>query len=251
MSKFNVKSSRKKIKTEIYESTQYHWNKKCYTFTDTDCDLGCSLHCNIFALLQFQTWGWWPPPSADRKANGTWPFQGSGATAPEYYKLSNFTYGSSSSYNIDDVPRYCFCVHAGNLNFLILQLLHHGVPGVDGCHPQMYRQATAVACGRPPRHRPPARCPSFILDLYFMFTIVPKEDDTAATILLQDYSTHTTRWSCCELPGDDTGRTDSTSFWHRPRTQMEEGRPHPTPTRTWSSWPAVIEHGPAGRGSVP
>ena len=79
------------------------------------------------------------------------------------------------------LPGYCFCIHAGNLNFLILQLLHHGVPGVDGCHPQMYRKATAVACGRPPRHRPPARCPSFILDLYFMFTIVPKTDD-AATI---------------------------------------------------------------------
>ena len=80
------------------------------------------------------------------------------------------------------LPGYCFCIHAGNLNFLILQLLHHGVPGVDGCHPQMYRQATAVACGRPPRHRPPARCPSFILDFYFMFTIVPKKDDAAATI---------------------------------------------------------------------
>ncbi len=79
------------------------------------------------------------------------------------------------------LPRYCFCIHAGNLNFLILQLLHHGVPGVDGCDPQMYRQATAVACGRPQRHRPHARCPSFILDLYFMFTIVPKKDDAAAT----------------------------------------------------------------------
>jgi hypothetical protein len=83
------------------------------------------------------------------------------------------------------LPRYCFCIHAGNLNFLILQLLHHGVPGVDGCHPQMYRKATAVACGRPPRHRPPARCPSFILDLNFMFTIAPKKDDTAATILFR------------------------------------------------------------------
>ncbi len=80
------------------------------------------------------------------------------------------------------LPRYCFCIHAGNLNFHILQLLHHGVPGVDGCHPQMYRKATAVACGRTPRHRPPARCTSFILDLYFMFTVVPKKDDTAATI---------------------------------------------------------------------
>ena len=74
--KINVKSSRKKIKTEIYESTQYHWNKKCYTFTDTDCDFGCSLHCNIFALLQFQTWGWWPPPSADRKATAPDLFEG-------------------------------------------------------------------------------------------------------------------------------------------------------------------------------
>jgi hypothetical protein len=46
----------------------------------------------------------------------------------------------------------------------------------------MYRKATAVACGRPPRHRPPARCPSFILDLYFIFTIVPKKDDAAPTI---------------------------------------------------------------------
>ncbi len=75
MSKFIVKSSRKKIKTEIYESTQYHWNNKCYTFTDTDCDLGCSLHCNIFTFLRFQTWGWWPPPSADSKA-----------TAPDLFK---------------------------------------------------------------------------------------------------------------------------------------------------------------------
>jgi hypothetical protein len=103
--KFNVKSSRKKKITEIYEFTQYHWNKKCYTFTDTDCDLGWPLHCNNFTFLQFQTWGWWPPPSADRKANGTWSFQGSGATAPEYYKLSNFTYGSSSSYYIDDASQ--------------------------------------------------------------------------------------------------------------------------------------------------
>ncbi len=70
MSKFYVKSSRKKRKSEIYESTQYHWNKKCYTFTDTDRDFGCALHCNIPTFLQFQTWGWWPPPSVD----STWPF---------------------------------------------------------------------------------------------------------------------------------------------------------------------------------
>jgi hypothetical protein len=31
-------------------------------------------------------------------------FEGSGATAPEYHKLSNFTYGSSTSHNIDDEP---------------------------------------------------------------------------------------------------------------------------------------------------
>ena len=39
-------------------------------------------------------------------------FQGSGATAPEYYKLSNFTYGSSSSHNIDDASQIlllCTC----------------------------------------------------------------------------------------------------------------------------------------------
>jgi hypothetical protein len=39
------------------------------------------------------------------QGHGTWPFQGSGATAPEYYKLRNFTYRSSSSYNIDDATR--------------------------------------------------------------------------------------------------------------------------------------------------
>ena len=101
---FMSKSSRKKRKREIYESTQYHWNKKCYTFTDTDCNFGCALHCDISTFLQFQTWGWWPPPSVDTTANGTWSFLGSGATAPEYYKLSNFTYGSSTSHNIDDEP---------------------------------------------------------------------------------------------------------------------------------------------------
>lgn len=181
MSKFNVKSSRKKIKTEIYESTQYHWNKKCYTFTDTDCDLGCSLHCNIFVLLQFQTWGWWPPPSADRKATAPDLFKGQVPRHPNTISYAILLIDPVLHITLTMLPGYCFCIHAGNLNFLILQLLHHGVPGVDGCHPQMYRQATAVACGRPPRHRPPARCPSFILDLYFMFTIVPKTDD-AATI---------------------------------------------------------------------
>jgi hypothetical protein len=168
MSKFNVKSSRKKIKTEIYESTQYHWNKKCYTFTDTDCDLGCSLHCNIFALLQFQTWGWWPPPSADRKATAPDLFKGQVPRHPNTISYAILLIDPVLHITLTMLPGYCFCIHAGNLNFLILQLLHHGVPGVDGCHPQMYRQATAVACGRPPRHRPPARCPSFILDLYII-----------------------------------------------------------------------------------
>jgi hypothetical protein len=126
------------------------------------------------------------------EAGGRHPQQNARPTAPDLFKGQVPRHPNTISYAIlliDPVlhitltmlPGYCFCIHAGNLNFLILQLLHHGVPGVDGCHPQMYRQATAVACGRPPRHRPPARCPSFILDLYFMFTIVPKTDD-AATI---------------------------------------------------------------------
>ena len=191
MSKFNVKSSRKKIKTEIYESTQYHWNKKCYTFTDTDCDLGCSLHCNIFALLQFQTWGWWPPPSADRKATAPDLFKGQVPRHPNTISYAILLIDPVLHITLTMLPGYCFCIHAGNLNFLILQLLHHGVPGVDGCHPQMYRQATAVACGRPPRHRPPARCPSFILDLYFMFTIVPKTDDAATIFTGLLYTYHT------------------------------------------------------------
>jgi len=191
MSKVNVKSSRKKIKTEIYESTQYHWNKKCYTFTDTDCDLGCSLHCNIFALLQFQTWGWWPPPSADRKATAPDLFKGQVPRHPNTISYAILLIDPVLHITLTMLPGYCFCIHAGNLNFLILQLLHHGVPGVDGCHPQMYRQATAVACGRPPRHRPPARCPSFILDLYFMFTIVPKTDDAATIFTGLLYTYHT------------------------------------------------------------
>jgi hypothetical protein len=191
MSKVNVKSSRKKIIIEIYESTQYHWNKKCYTFTDTDCDLGCSLHCNIFVLLQFQTWGWWPPPSADRKATAPDLFKGRVPRHPNTISYAILLIDPVLHITLTMLPGYCFCIHAGNLNFLILQLLHHGVPGVDGCHPQMYRQATAVACGRPPRHRPPARCPSFILDLYFMFTIVPKTDDAATIFTGLLYTYHT------------------------------------------------------------
>ncbi len=89
--------------------------------------------------------------------------------------------------------RYCYYIHAGNHNTIALQRLHHGVPGVDGCHPQMYRKANggrmrAAANGTvrlPGAHR------SYWI--YFMFTIVLETDDAASTILLQDNSTHTTR----------------------------------------------------------
>ena len=138
-------------------------------------------------------------------------------------------------------PRYCYCIHAGNHNTITLQLLHHGVPGVDGCHPQMYRKANGGrmhACGRHGTVHLPGAHRSYWI--YFMFTIVLKTDDAASTILLQDYSTHTTRGSCCELQGDGSGRRGSASSWHKPRTQLEGGRPRLQPTRTWSSSPTAI-----------
>ncbi len=131
-------------------------------------------------------------------------------------------------------------------NFHIMEFL-----GLMAATPRRTARPTAVACGRPPRHRPYARCPSFILDLYFMFTIVLKKDDAAATILLQDYSTHTTRGSCCELQGDDNERTGSASSWRTPRTQLGEGRPRPTPTRTSSSLPAATWLGLFGMAFAP
>ena len=86
------------------------------------------------------------------EAGGRHPQLTARPTAPDLFKGQVPRHPNTISYAIllmDPVlhitltmlPRYCFCVHAGNLNFLIFQLLHHGVPGVDGCHPQTYRKA--------------------------------------------------------------------------------------------------------------
>ncbi len=87
-------------------------------------------------------------------------FQGSGVTAPEFYKLSNFNYGSSTTYSIDDEPQILLFYSCRQpQHYHQLQLLHHGVPGVDGCHPQKNAKPLATAVGGCQRHRPPTRCP--------------------------------------------------------------------------------------------
>ncbi len=152
MSKFYVKSSRKKKKSEIHESTQYHWNKKCYTFTDTDCDYGCALHCYISTFLQFQTWGWWPPPSVDSKANGTWPFlRGQVPRHPNATSLAILLTDPVQHELLTMNHRYCCFIHAGNhntttnSNFYIMECLGlmaaiprrkqgQRQPQVCGCH---------------------------------------------------------------------------------------------------------------------
>ncbi len=208
-------------KSEIYESTQYHWNKKCYTFTDTDCDFGCALHWNISTFLQFQTWGWWPPPSVDSKANGTWPFLRVRCHGTRMLQVKQFYLRIQyySTYDIDDEPQILLLYscrqpqHHHNSDFYIVEFL--GLMAAIPRRTQSHRWSQA--CGRQ-RHRPPTRCPSLLTDstsCYYRLGAVW----CCFYHILQDDSTHTTRGSCREPQADYIERMGSASFWHRPRTQ--------------------------------
>jgi len=155
------------------------------------------------------------------QGHGTWPFQGSGATAPEYYKLRNFTYRSSSSYNIDDATRILLLYTCRQPQ------LPHSPTSTSWSSWGWWLPSPDVPPGHGGRLRAAATAPSTcqvpIVHTGSLLYVYHSAEERwcCCYYILQDYSTHTPWKSCFWYWAGNTGRLGPSTLVHTPRSRRE------------------------------